>query len=336
MPIQTSQSAAKTFRRCKRQYRYKYIEGLEARLSAPRLKLGNWGHSLLAAYYSGEDWERVHRQLTKQFNLMFIEEREHYGPLPELAEKLFRAYLHQYSKLDAEWEVLYCEEEFTVTFLEGDTFSFTPDLIVKDHSLPKAPIVCVDHKWVKSMPSGEWRIEDLQSTIYPWALRELGIEVERFTFNYIRTKSPSVPKVTQSGAISRARIDTDYYTMAKFLLGYYEVDSVNKLPRNWREQLRALKVKQGFFKRSTIIKDQALISRQIEEFSYTAQEMEIWTDMHHEQDIDPWVRTLIPSCAWDCDFHDLCMVELLGGDGNFMRRSKYQQSEYQRRKKIGK
>jgi hypothetical protein len=114
---------------------------------------------------------------------------------------------------------------------------------------------------------------------------------------------------------------------------YYEVDSVNKLPTDWKKRIANLRLEDKFFKRSKIIKDEHLINRQIEEFSYTAQEIEIWHEMGEAQEIDPWVRTLIPSCEWDCDYQPLCLLELLGQDSKFMRRSNYQQSEYQKEKR---
>ncbi len=136
------------------------------------------------------------------------------------------------------------------------------------------------------------------------------------------------------GAISKARIDTDYPTLAKFLVEYYDVDTVNKLPVEKKKQLKALQIQNNYFKRSRIIKDEKLINRQIEEFSYTAQELEVWHEME-EKEIDPWVRTMIPSCAWDCDYYDLCVIELLGQDSSFMRRAKYQPSKYIKGRGLG-
>lgn len=341
MPLSVSQSELKSFRRCKRQYFYKVIEGLEARLTDPKLKFGSWVHDLLRAHYMGEDWRKQHDRQLKQFQNLFIEEREFYGDMPQLAERMMESYLWKYRKEESEWETLYVEETFEIHFAQGDTFSFTPDLIVRDHS-DNGSVWVVDHKTVRSIPSGEWRLEDLQSTLYPWALSEgMDLDVKGFIFNYIRRKAPTVPHINQDGSISRARIDTDYPTLAKFLIEFYEVDSVNELPVKWKKQLANLKLSTSFFKRSRIIKPTALINRQIEEFSYSAQELESWLELWQEQKakddgIDPWVRTLVPSCEWDCDFHDLCMIELLGQDSKFMRRSKYQASKYQKGRRRGK
>jgi len=104
-----------------------------------------------------------------------------------------------------------------------------------------------------------------------------------------------------------------------------------------KKKLQGLKGRTNFFKRSKLIKDEAIINRQIAEFQITAQEMEVWHEMEDdpEDDIDPWVRTMIPSCSWDCDFYDLCILELMGQDSKFMRRAKYQPSEYAKKRGLG-
>lgn len=313
------------------------IEGLEPRLPDEKLKLGSWFHELMAEHYRGGDWRKAHAKELKRFNNLFLEEREHYGDLPEKVERMMESYVWHYRHEEEDWEILHVEETFKVEFAEGDVFTFKPDLIIRDHSTAEKAIWVVDHKTTRSMPSGEWRLEDLQSTLYPWALREgMDLPIKGFVFNYIRKKSPTIPKINKDGSISRAKIDTDYPTLAKFLLEYFEVESVNALPKEWKTRLRTLQGSKSYFKRSRITKDDLLIDRQIEEFSYTAQEIEGWHEMHEEGDIDPWVRTMIPSCDWDCDFYDLCLIELLGQDSKFMRRTKYQDSQYMKGRGIGK
>lgn len=334
--VTISHSSVKKFRRCKRQYFYGVVEELEPRIHDPKLKLGSWFHELMRAYYSGEDWKKAHAKELKAFNNLFKEERDIYGDMPEQVYRMMESYLWHYRKEEEDWEVLHVEQSFEVVFDSEYRFTFKPDLIIRDHSTKEKAVWVVDHKTAKSVPSGEWRLEDLQSTLYPWALREgTDLEIKGFIFNYIRKKSPSIPKINKNGAISRARLDTDYPTMAKFLMEYYEVDSVNKLPAEWKTRLKVLRAEHKYFKRSRIDKSPELVNRQVEELSYTVQELEIWHEIHEKDDIDPWVRTAIPSCAWDCDFHDLCVIELLGQDSKFMRRTKYQPSSYTKERNLG-
>ncbi len=339
MALKVSQSSVKKFRRCKRHYYYAVVQGLEPRLLDVKLRLGGWFHKLMEAHYKGEDWHDAHARELKKFRKLFKEERDHYGDLPKQVVRMMESYLWHYRKVEADWEVLYVEETFTAFFeSEGDEFTFKPDLIVRDHSTPERNIWVVDHKTVKSMPPGEWRIEDLQSTLYPWALREgMDLDIKGFIFNYIRKKAPSIPKINKNGAISRARIDTDYPTMARFLLDYYDKSNVNDLPVNEKTKLLGLKGRTNFFKRTKLDKEEAITERQIEEFQITAQEMEVWHEIEDDpdDDQDPWVRTMIPACSWDCDFYDLCILELMGQDSKFMKRAKFQPSKYMKERDLG-
>jgi len=334
VPITISQSAIKAWRRCKRQYYYKHIEELESRLPGLPLKRGNWLHSLLAVHYKGGDWEIEHRKLTRQFKKLFLEEREFYGDLPDQAERMMKAYLYHWRDQDEDWEILHVEETFEVISDSGDTFSFKPDLVIVEKST--GHIGCWDHKSTKGLPDADWRIQDLQSGLYPWGLRLAGLDVDYFGFNYIRTKVPTTPHINLDGSISKAKLDTDYYTLAAFLKEYY-ADEWPKIPPEWKIRLRTLKVDNRYFKRSRVNKTGPVENRLVQEMDYTSQEIESYLEFAKDMpDADPWTRTMIMSCDWDCDFHDLCMVELLGGDGKFMRRSKYQQSKYAKERRVGK
>jgi hypothetical protein len=333
MAIHTTQSAVKSFQRCKRRYKYQYLEGLEARFSAIPLKLGSWMHSLIPPFYLGEDWGLTHKKLLKAWNNMSLEEREHYGDIPERAFRLMSSYAYQYrSDLD-DWEVLHIEEEFEASLgTAGSTISITPDLIIREKATGLVGVV--DHKNMKDIPNAEARVSDLQSVVYPEILRAsdgFGYEPDFFMFNYIRTKEPTTPHLNLDGTMSRAKIDTDFYTLATFV-------KENDIPltRELKERLRSIKAFNPFFHRVRLVKPKALSRRLMEEVNLTSAEIEAWQSLGKTQDV--WVRSMQKSCEWDCDFYELCMVELMGGDGSLLRKTKYQGSEYakRRRKQVGK
>lgn len=293
------------------------------------LKRGTWMHKLIAAHYGTGDWEKEHDRLTKQYNTLMLEEREHYGDLPTECDRLMRSYLYHYRREDDDWEILYVEEEYEVTLYTDDTFSITPDLIIREKST--GLVGCVDHKNMKSIPTAEARLMDLQSVIYPQVLEKAGIEVDFFLFNYIRTKPPTIPHLNLDGTMSKARIDTDYRTLAKFI-------KENDIPltKALKTRLKNLKDFNPFFHRVRLTKPKVIADRLMEEVRYTIEEMEAFHEMDEEGEIDPWIRSMQLSCDWDCDFYELCMVELMGGNTKFLKRRKYQQSEYAKRKQIGK
>jgi len=330
MAIHTTQSAVKSFQRCKRRFKYQYVDGLEARFSAIPLKLGSWMHGLLLSFYQKVDWEEAHNKQLKAWNNLSLDEREHYGDVPDRAFRLMSSYAYQYQDDLKAWEVLSIEEEYE-TYLDATTsFSITPDLIIREKAT--GLIGVVDHKNMKAIPGAEARVADLQSVVYPAVLticEEFGAEPDFFMFNYIRTKEPTMPHLNLDGSMSRAKIDTDFYTLASFV-------KENDIPltRELKAKLRALKSFNPFFHRVRLVKPRALSTRLMDEVKITANDMSNWLSM----DGDPWVRSMQKSCEWDCDFYELCMVELMGGDGKFLRKTKYQGSEYakRRRSKVGK
>ena len=331
--LHISQSTSKTWRRCKRQYYYKVIEGLETRMPALPLKRGSWMHECLQWHYMGRGWEKAHARLTKQFNNLLLEEREFYGDLPAEVKRMMEAYLYRYREEEEDWEILYVEETFVIEHGDGHEFSFKPDLIVRDKALNQT--IVWDHKTTKSIPSAEYRMTDLQSGLYPWGLKIVGIDVDSFGYNYIRTKAPTIPKINQNGEISKRRIDTDFHTLASFLKEYY-ADEWPKIPDHWKVQLRVLKENSTYFKRTRLKKPKAVQDRLVRELDMTTEEMQAYYEMAAENPGDDiWTRTMIYSCDWDCDFYELCLIELMGGDGKFIRKTKYQPSKYIEGRKLG-
>lgn len=78
----TTQSMIKTFLNCPREAYYKYVLELRPKVSGKALEIGKWMHTLLEAYYKGEDWEQEHALLTSRYNKLFDEEKEDLGNLP--------------------------------------------------------------------------------------------------------------------------------------------------------------------------------------------------------------------------------------------------------------
>lgn len=299
-------------------------------------------HECLQYHYMGRDWKNALANLTKKFNTLLLEEREFYGDLPGEVKRMMEAYLYLYREEDEDWEILYVEETFVIDHGDGHEFSFKPDLIVRDHALNQT--IVWDHKTTKSIPSAEFRLTDLQSGLYPWGLDVVGIHVDSFGYNYIRTKAPTVPKINKNGAISKRRIDTDYYTLASFLKDYYAEGiwvsgkefKWPDIPSHWKVQLKTLKEYNTYFKRTRIKKPQVVQDRLVRELDFTTEEIAAYYEMAADNPgEDIWPRTMLLSCDWDCDFYELCLIELMGGDGKFIRKTKYQPSKYLEGRKIG-
>lgn len=331
MPVEFSNSSIRTYVRCKKQYHYKYIQGLEPRRPEGKLKFGSDFHWLMANLYNGGDWKAEYEKLVKRFKRLSLEDREYYGlDYCESIKDLLTAYIFHWRREEENWEILHVEEKFRVTNPSGDILTFIPDMVIRD--LQDNTIWVVDHKTVKSMPDADMRMGDMQSTIYPWALENSGMfdePITGFIFNYVRRKAPTVPKINLDGSISKARISTTYYTMYKFLVEYY--GDKKKIPKHYRQQLAALKLDTSYFKRSRIVKSPELIRNQIAELDAVTQDLEAHLEM--EEDLaqtdppqDPWYRSKQMACDWDCSYYDLCFTELMGNDSTFMRKRNFKKA----------
>jgi hypothetical protein len=124
--INYNQSRIKMFRRCQKQYSYRYDYPAFLNADGKRLEMvpkvhklplyrGTWMHALQEALHHqwagyeefpitvGEapysitvpctSWKDIHEALTEEFNKLFLEEREELGDLPDECERLFRSYL---------------------------------------------------------------------------------------------------------------------------------------------------------------------------------------------------------------------------------------------------
>lgn len=188
---EVSFSELKTWRTCRQMYHYKYRERLEPRLKSPALKRGAWMHSLLEAYYKGEDWRETHQSLVKQFNELLEEEKEYYGDLPGECEYLMSLYEETYR--DKPILVEHEFKEFPISPSSRVLLRGRIDLVAED---PKGGIWLVEHKTTSRIPNEDERLVNPQVALYiPVVEHILGTKVQGVLWNYIRTKIPKKKEV---------------------------------------------------------------------------------------------------------------------------------------------
>jgi hypothetical protein len=309
-------SMIKTMRRCAKQADYKYRQRLKVKTTNVHLKRGLWMHYLLEEHHAGRDWKVKHKELTKEFNKLFDEEREYYGDMPGDCARVMRGYIWHYREA-SDWIVHETEFSLDVPFPDGTIYRCKIDALVEDDY----GLWLVDHKTHKTLPNLGFRLLDSQSALYIWAALRSKIPVQGFIWNYVRWKAPTVPKLVQSGKrLSAVKIDTDYPTFLS-AIKEYGLD-----PADYQDQLRALKshrYKPGmtqtssFYLRSTLEKDNFVLKQVASEGFKTAKRMNTYN-------FDGVVeRSPDRRCTWDCAYPELCQVELLGGNAEFLRRKLY-------------
>lgn len=301
-------SMLKTFRRCPKQTEYKYIERLQPKVMGRPLRLGTWMHSLQEVQGKGGDWKEEHERLTKKWDLLFDEEKDAVGNLPQDCYNLFKSYLWYY-KAD-EWK--YLDTEFTLEceFPDGSLFRCKVDNLIEN----QYGLWIVDHKWHKTLPNHDYRILDAQSADYVWCALQNGIPVQGHIWNYGRSKVPTYPEELKAGGPARwESCDTDYPTMVRWFKEHPDVDA-----NRYAAKLRYLKSQRylpgqaqtsNFFRRVVLEKSPAMLKRVAQEAYHTSKRMNAYPFNR------PDIVERVPdrSCTFMCNYTDLCSAELTTG-----------------------
>ena len=303
--MRITNSQAKSYQRCHRQYDYKYGQLLTPLSVGLPLKRGSWLHELLEADLRGKDWRERNEELETEFNRLFEEERERYGNLPLICENIMESYVYHWREERASWKILAVEEKFEIELPDGHTLVFKVDGIIEDDYGQWL----LEHKSHKTIPNDNYRFIDIQSARYVWGLMKLGWDIQGVIWDYIRTKEPSKPKLLQDGTrLSRAKLDTDLFTYVS-ALKEYGLD-----PRDYRDVILRLKEHNNFFRRERVPKPPRVINTLVEELVHVADEIE---GGYHPD------RSIERGCAFSCDYLEVCMTELYGGDAEQIRKLKY-------------
>jgi hypothetical protein len=315
VPI-TTHSMIKTMRRCPKQTQYKYADRLKPRMVGRPLQFGKWMHWLLEAYYKGEDWKAVHKELTEKYGELFDEEKEALGNLPVDCYNLMLSYLWHYK--GENWKVHEVEFLVECKFPDGGIYRGKVDMLVEDDY----GLWIVDHKNHKKLPSGAFRLKDSQSGLYVWAARKMGIPVSGFIWNYLKTAPPSVPKLVQKGDRFYKKMgDTTYVTYYREIrrLGFQPDDPLvaPTLARLAAERYEPGKTQSSaFFQRNVFERDDAVLQRIAAEAYRTHRRIHTYPFMQR----DAVERVPDRSCDFMCSYTRLCEAELYGGmTGNIMR-----------------
>lgn len=320
--LSVSWSQVKTYRRCPKQWAYKYLENLQPKEKRRAPYLGNWLHRALETYYKEGDWKIGYNEYLAIWNSLFEEEREElskkYGPLPDAVKRIIRSYLW-YWKHDG-WKVLDVEYEFEVEVgafkVQGVKVVVNAngrvDLVVEDEETGERWVV--DHKSTGSIPDpNAFHATDPQLMLYPVGVRAKYGKVAGIVYNYLRSRPASIPQLTKkTGQISRRRIVTDYPTAVRFL------KSNGFDPKDYSDYLRPLRKSSPLLKRYRLPREPRVTKEIIRDFVDTARE--IWFARLRKDH----VRNITKDCAYQCPFHNLCRGELNGFDMSHLRKTAFE------------
>lgn len=294
-----SQSKIKAFRRCPKNYEYKYVQGLSRRTTPSQLARGVTFHEMLDAVAMGKDPMIPLANYRKEYNNLWNEEEGEYSS-PEDILSLF----NRYRKFYADDELDYggrSEIEVQVEH-QGIVFKGIIDKLAKDR---QGRIFVMDHKTHKLIPDESVRFSDIQTILYYWAARESGEKVDGVLWDYIRTKPPTKPELLKRGGLSRRKdADVDYDTLL-------ETIRENDLdPDDYREELERAS-KKVFFLRIKLPKPgEDLIKEVVGDFFHTARDI---------QDSTHFPRNMSRDCKM-CSYYQICSAEVRGFDSESIRK----------------
>jgi len=138
---------------------------------------------------------------------------------------------------------------------------------------------------------------------YAYLLRRVGIDIKFIIWNYLRTTRVPSPTLNKDGSISKRKINTDRRTYERFLKenkihpkGDEVIGVENKL-ESLPETLSLLRVRN-----SVNLKVGEMFVRE-------------WLERaRRAQAITRPLRTFNRNCSWDCDYYELCQIDMLGRD----------------------
>lgn len=248
-------SEVSSFLRCRKAWKYSWIDQIEPRRPDGKLFFGNLAHKFFEVYYKWLDKDSVDlpssemamiamKQYFYDTDTSHMQQTE-LDELWELAEKVMNNYVDQWSKIDRNWTVLAMEFRFAIP-LDSDTmYEGTIDLIYLDEH---GKLFFMDHKNVGSIERYVGMAEmDRQISRYYWALQQLARgngyiwssisedwmqirytdiwhqigekEPSGFVYNLILKDFPTVPEILKKGGLSVAKNQkTDYATYWQAML----------------------------------------------------------------------------------------------------------------------
>jgi len=310
--VVVSYSRIKRWRFCKQAHYYQYVEGIEPRRKPKALKLGSIIHKMDEVKVQGGDWRDVLKEVKKEYDKMFVEEKEFYGDLPSEVERIMEGYEHAYPN-DEKFKYSLVEETLgPVPLTEHTVLKLKPDKIVEDEEGLR---LLGETKTGKRIPSEDFRMWDLQTILYVWGARQVGYEVDGILWNYIRTKPPALPQILKNGTLSKKQsIDTDYRTYLK------AIKEIGGDPADYKEFLEGLRENTSrFFRRIRVPVAEKTIEPIVEDAKKTS--LEIYYLQNYP------VRELSAFTCPRCFYKNLCYAEMGGLDSGFVRESEFKKRE---------
>lgn len=307
LKVTYSQIAA--YLKCKKAWKYSYLDNLAPRVDRPAMQLGTLVHTYLEYALKNDSVmcypdEAVDEHLNEYFNSrkMFDEELRYYSE--DLGKKAKVIGQRAYENLTKDYEVIspkLVEYNFNYHISDSIIFVGKVDAVVR-HKRTNTNWI-LDHKVRGTFQSEENEEFNLQNAVYQAVLMKEGIETVGSIGHQIFNDLPKIPKLNKDGTMSKAACKTDWETYKKSLLEC-SLDPLDYL------EMKSKLDEVSFF-------NFLLAYRGKDELNNIWEEIVLPTidEIAHGTD---FTRSLSVWNCQSCQFKDLCLEQLRGQDTSYL------------------
>jgi len=320
--IRVSNSSIKTWRKCKKEYYYKFILKLEKKSVPAPLYKGKLIHELLEERINGGSWKRLMNKALVEFDKLFEEEKTMYGDLPYELPTIMNGY-HDYYKNDGlrYLDVDGKKSEFSL-YVPLDGKPLEESLLVYTGKIDAVAfdeanrVWLMDHKSFSSMPDENFRFTNQQVLLYAWGMEQMGMPIpDGVIWDYIRTKVPSKPELLKKGGMTKKKLDTTYNTYFDALI------EAGLDPEDYGDYLDGLEGREAnFYRRIYLPINRNMIQPVVDDLIETAKEIAYMTGLLQ-------ARSLDRHCSF-CSFKMVCQSDLQGLDTEYILDAYFKKSTY--------
>jgi hypothetical protein len=290
------------------------VEKLRSRKVSRPLTFGSAIHNIAEAKAKRISPKKMIEEMKeKDFGKIFPEEKQAYLEILEDAELVMEDYFLHWK----EDPITYVKHKGVLAEHEFE-FPIDNDLVLTGKidgigETENGKRWLVEHKSGKNMMNRDDMWKNIQTSVYYRAMEALGFpQVSGTLWDYIRSKTPTRPSITQSGKVSKARIVT-LTSVIKRMKDELTKDEYKQLFNMAKDQ------RKEYFARVYTPKKTKVIKSIYDDFVETAKEVRD----HHGQ---VKAKTIDMHCQW-CDYRDICSAEMTGSDVDFVKERNFVKDE---------
>lgn len=303
--INISQSKVKSWRQCRRQYWWKYVQMLQKKIRKRPFMFGGIVHQICEADFEREDWHDVLDGIELDNKKLFKREREMYGNIIEDIRDIMTDYFTYWDESNPAFvkpikhDGRRSEFEFRIELDDALWFTGRIDSVVKSKGMRWV----MEHKTFSRMPSEDERWRSVQAAVYFRALEEMGFKtIDGVLWDYVSSKPPSAPgELTATGKLSKKRIDS---VVPKIKRWGKETGTPKEELKKFIED--AKKNRPNRFIRLFSPVKRPVVDMIWEDFVDTAREIQEGHGVKKDMNVGR-------HCTW-CDYQPLCKAMMTGAD----------------------